>query len=283
MILVTGASGTVGTALVEVLKNSHRFRAGYHSPGKAEKARQNGLDAIAIDLMAPETLAPALAGVETVFLLGAGIRGQVEQEINLIDAARAAGVRRLVKISAWRAGAEQYALARLHRQIEDAVEKSGMAWTFLRPNGFMQNFTGRTAETIKGQGAIYLPAADAQISLIDARDIARVAAKVLTEPGHEGNAYDLSGPRGLSYGDTARILSRQLGRDIKYIPVTDDAAREGMIRAGMPDFYADALIDLFRAYRNGMASGVTSSVKSITGHEPIMFDQFVRDHADAFR
>lgn len=111
-----------------------------------------------------------------------------------------------------------------------------MAWTFLRPNGFMQNFADQMAATIKGQGAVYQPAADARISQIGARDIASFAAKVLTEPGHEGNAYDLFGPQALSYDDTARILSRQLGKDIKYIPVTDNAAREDMIGAGVPDF-----------------------------------------------
>lgn len=136
MILVTGAGGTVGTALTEVLKaEGHRFRAAYHSPDKAEKAKSKGYDAVQLDFAAPETLRRALAGVETVFLLGTGIRGQVEGETNVVNAAKAAGAKKLVKLSAWGAADEQFSLAKMHRTIECTIEASGLAWTFLRPNG----------------------------------------------------------------------------------------------------------------------------------------------------
>ncbi len=284
MILVTGAGGTVGTALVEALKaDGHKFRAAHHSTEKMAKAQREGYDTVQLDFAVPETLPAAFAGIDTVFLLGTGVRGQIEQETNAVNAAKAAGVKRLVKQSVWNAADGQYSLAKMHRTIERAVEASGMAWTFLRPNGFMQNFAQDMAESIKAEGVIYQPAADVKISHIDVRDIARVAARVLTEPGHEGRAYELSGPEGMSYHDAANILSRVLGQKITYIALTDDAARAGMLSAGLPDFYAGTIVDLFRAYRGGIASQVTPHVKRITGREPIAFEQFVRDHVERFR
>lgn len=283
MILVTGAGGTVGTALIGELKaGRHQFRAAYHSSEKTARARAEGHDAISIDFGEPKTLPPALAGVDTVFLLGTGVRGQVEREINVLTAAKAAGVRRLVKLSVWGAADEQFLLAKLHRDIERAVEASGIAWTFLRPNGFMQNFL-HDAAAIGSQAAIYEPAADARISHIDVRDVATVAARVLTGPGHENKAYELSGPQALTYGDAADVLSRVLERTIRYVAVSDEDARAGMLSGGMPDFYADHLIDLFRAYRTGIAAQVTPAVVDVTGHAPIAFEQFVRDSALAFR
>lgn len=284
MILVTGAGGTVGTALIEALKAvGHKPRVAYHSQHKAEKAKSDGYDAVLLDFAEPETLRPALAGVEAAFLLGTGGRGQIEGEINVVKAAKAAGVRKLVKLSAWGAADEGFSFAKIHRAVERAVEATGMAWTFLRPNGFMQNFVNYMAGSIKSQSTIYQPAAEARISHIDVRDIARVAAQVLTTPGYEGKAYELSGPRAFSYGEAAEVLSRVLGRQIKYVMLSDDAARAGMLSAGIPDFYADYLLDLFRVYRTGAASQVTSEVKNITGREPIAFEQFASDYADTFR
>ena len=226
---------------------------------------------------------PALAAVDAVFLLGAGIRGQAEREINVVNAAKAAGVRRLVKLSVWSAPAEQFGLVKIHRAVEREVEASGLTGTFLRSNGFMQNFAQHMAGSIKSQGAIYQPAGDAKISHIDARDVARVAARALTTRGHEAKAYELSGPQALSYDEAADILSRVLDRRISYVALSDDAAKAGMLAAGMPDFYADHMLDLFRAYRTGVASPVTADVKAVTGREPLAFEQFARDYADAFR
>ena len=284
MILVTGAGGTVGSALLEELKDTgHAFRAAYHSPAKAEKAKAAGTDAIVLDFAKPETLRPAMAGVDAVFLLGAGGLGQVEGETNVVNAARSAGVKRLVKLSVWGAAEEGYSFAKLHRAIERAVESSGLAWTFLRANGFMQNFVNHMAGAIKAQGAIYQPAADTRISHVDVRDIARVAVRALTTPDHEGRAYDLSGPEAFSYGEAADILSRVLGRKVTYVALPDDAAAKGMRDAGMPAHYADALIDLYRFYRTGSTSAVSPAVRDVTGREPTGFEQFAREHVSAWR
>ena len=283
MILVTGAGGTVGALVALELKALNRkTRLAFHSEEKVRKAIAQGQDAVALDFSRPETLGPALAGVDTVFLLGTGGLGQAEGEINVIREAKAAGVRKIVKLSAWAADTEAFAIGKIHRVAERELERSGLDWTILRPNGFMQNFVNYMSGSIKAQGAFYQPAADAKISHIDARDIARVAAAVLANPGHESKAYELTGPAALSYGDAAGVLSRVLGRKINYVPVSDEAARAGMMSAGIPDFYADYLVDLNRFYRKGTAARVTTTVKDISGREPVSFDQFVKDNAAAF-
>lgn len=284
MILITGAGGTVGTAVVKELRAAgHSPREAYHSPQKAKDARENGRDAVALDFTSPATLEPALAGIDRLFLLGTGVRGQAEAEAAVVTAARIASVGQVVKLSVFGAADEQSVLARIHRSVEQAIEASGMAWTFLRPNGFMQNFINYMGHSIRSQSAFYQPAADARISHIDVRDIARVAARVLTATGHDGQAYELTGAQAFSYEEAADTLSRATGRRITYVPVSDDAARAGMLAAGMPDFYADALVDLNRHFRTGAGAKVTTAVRDITGLAPATFEEFVRDHVDSFK
>ncbi len=244
-------------------------------------AKSAGHDAVALDFGKPETLQPALAGVDTVFLLGTNIMGQTESETNVVNAAKASGVKKIVKLSMWGAAGEGFALAKIHRAVERAIEASGLAWTHLRPNGFMQNFVNHMAGSIK-EGVIYDSVGDSRISHIDARDIARVAVLALTASGHEGKAYELSGPQGLSYTEAADVLSRVLGKKVSYVAVTDEAAKAGMLAGGMPEFYADALVDLNQFYRKGDPGRVTTAVKDVTGRAPIAFQQFVKEHANAF-
>ncbi|MDB4989805.1 MAG: hypothetical protein JWN04_4983, partial [Myxococcaceae bacterium] len=250
MILVTGAGGTVGTALVHELKaKGKQARLAFHTPVKVEQARAAGHDAVLIDYLKTETLAAAMAGVHAVFVLGAGGEVQVQGETNVLKEAKAAGVNKLVKLSVWAADGEKYDFARIHRRIELEIERSGLAYTLLRPNGFMQNFDNYLGDSIRGQNAIYLPAGDAKISFVDVRDIASVAALALTSSEHDGKTYALSGSKSLSYKEAAQILSSVLERPISYIAVDDDAAKAGMTNAGIPEFFADHMVDLNRFYR----------------------------------
>ncbi|HEY0377278.1 MAG TPA: SDR family oxidoreductase [Pyrinomonadaceae bacterium] len=284
-ILVTGATGTVGSFLVRKLGAAGvAARALVRSREKAEAVEALGLEAAVGDLDKPETLAPALEGVERVFLLSAPEERQAELQNNLVRAARAAGVRHVVKLSAIGVGGEldQLALGRVHRATEEEIEHSGMAYTHLRPNGFMQN-SFMFAPAIKSQGAFYAPYGDARVSYVDARDVASVAFHALTEDGHEGKAYEITGPQALSYHDQARELSSVLGREVRYVEVPIEGARGTMVGAGMNAWTVDALIELFNFYKDGGADQVRDTVREVTGRDPITFAQFAKDHAQAFQ
>ena len=277
MILVTGATGTVGTEVVKALSGrGQRFRAGYRTRPQNVPA---GQEAVPLDFEKPETLGPALSGVETVFLLS----NTVAPEAGVVRAAKAAGVRRIVKLSVMRSAREEFTFAKWHRAAERAVEESGLQWTFLRPNGFMQNVVNYMGATIKGQGAFYTSAPDAPIAHIDARDIGAAAARVLSEPGHEGQAYEMSGPAAVTYQEIAAVLTRVLGREIRCVGISDEDYRAGAIGAGMPEAYADALVDLGRFYRSGRAAEVTPDAGPLLGRDLIRFEQFAQDYASALR
>lgn len=283
-ILVTGAGGTVGGALARELEaQGIDARLGFRDREKLADAIAAGKHAVHIDYGDPSTLAPALAGVERVFLLGAGGRGQIESETAVVGAAKRAGVRAIVKLSVWEAAGEAYSFAKIHRPIERAIEASGLAWTFLRPNGFMQSFVNNQAASIRARGVLQQPERQGPISQIDVRDIARVAVAALASSAHEGRAYELSGPSAFTYEDAAAVLSRVLGRTIEYVPITDEAARAGMLAGGVPEYYVEYLMDLTRHYRRGGAGIVTSAVREVTGRDATSFETFVRDHEGAFR
>lgn len=284
MILMTGAGGTVGSELVKQLRAAGaRFRAGYYTQAKADAARRNGIDGVALDFARPETLVPALGGVERLFLISGNVPNQTELELNVVREGKRARLRHIVKSSVWGAESEAFAFAKIHRPVEKEIAASGMAYTFLRANGYMQNTHNFYAQTIKAQGAFYLPARDARISHIDVRDLARVAAAVLTQTGHEGKAYDLSGPEALTYHEVAEKLSRVLGRKISYVAVSDADFKKGMVAAGAPAEAADAMLELFHYYISGAASRISPAVRQLTGNEPLSFDQYARDHAAFFR
>jgi len=283
MILVTGAGGTVGSEVVKQLQAAGAsFRAAYHSQKKAEAARAEGIDAVVIDYTQPETLRAAFEGVEKLFLLSGGAPDQTGREINAVDAAKAAGVRHIVKLSVIGAETESYSFARVHRPVEKAIEASGAAWTHLRPNGFMQNLQNYMIGTIRSQGAFYSSIGETRIAHVDVRDIAAVAVKVLTEPGHEGRAYTLTGPAGLTYAEMAAQLSSAAGRQINYVDVTDADVKGALTGSGAPESYANAFVDLLRFYRTGTAANATDSVRRVTGREATSFEQYARDNAGAF-
>src|SRR5262245_41057282 len=203
MILVTGSGGTVGKELVKELRHAGApVRAGYHTRPPAAP----GVQGVRIDLATGEGLDAAVAGAEAVFLLVGEVDDQTAAEIRVVEAARRARVKRLVKLSVFGAETEEYSFARIHRPVERAVEASGISYTLLRPVSFMQNFVNYHGDTIRRANAIYLPCGDAREGHVDARDIARAAARALTGDGHEGKAYVLTGPELLSYTEAAAKL-----------------------------------------------------------------------------
>jgi len=282
MILVTGSSGTVGKeVLKQLLAKGAKVRAAYHSrpPGQA------GVEAARVDLSTGDGLAAALAGCDAVFLLAGSIPDQTAAELRAVEAAKRRGVRRIVKLSVWGAEKDDYSFAKIHRPVERAIESSGMAYVFLRPNGFMQNFVTYDLPTIRSQGAIYYPTHNAAVSHVDVRDIAAVAVAALTAKGkeHEGKAYPLSGPEALTFEQVAAKLSAAAGKPIRYVDPPPAEYRQALIGAGIPGPYADALLELAKYYAAGKASRVTTAVRDVTGREAIRFDTFARDHAGALR
>ncbi len=282
-ILVTGATGTVGSLLLEKLSaaNAEGVRALVRSHSKAESIKAGGAEAVLGDLSRPETLTSALEGVSKVFLLTSPGERQRELEGNVIEAARRAGISHLVKLSATGAGPNTPPLINNHYLIEQEIERAGIPYTHLRPNGFMQNMF-MFAPTIKEQGRFYGPLGEARVSYVDARDIAAVAAAVLTGGGHEGKAYEITGPQALSYKEVAQEFSSVLGKEVQYVDVPLEAARSSMTGMGMSAWLADALIGLFEFYREGRAAHVTNTVRELTGQEATTFRQFVREHVEAF-
>lgn len=280
MIFVTGAGGTVGSQVVKALQSANvPFRAAYFSEQKANKAREQGIDTVIIDYNRPETLRKSFQGIEKLFLLLGGAADQTQLELNAVQVANEIGIKHITKLSVWKADQEAYSFAKVHRPVEKGIESSRISWTFLRPNSFMQNVVNYMGNTIKAEGTFYSASGEARIAHIDVRDIAAVAVKSLTESGHERKSYTLSGPQALTYDQIATELSKVLGRTIRHVSLPPSDLKGGMLGMGVPEPYADALLDLERYFRTGSASEITSDVEDVTGRSPIRFDQFARDYA----
>lgn len=280
MICITGAGGTVGSEVHKQLNQTKsRFRLAYFSTKKADRARSDGHDAAVIDYRQPDTLTAAFAGCETLFLLGPNELNQVELELNAVQAAQSAGIQHIVKHSVMGAEGESYSLAHVHRPVEKAIMASGLSWTFLRPNSFMQNIETFMSESIKAQGAFYSASGNAKISHVDVRDLAAVAAQALTDGSHKGKTYTLTGPHALSYDQIAKELSAAAEREISHVSLPSEELKGAMLGSGMPAPMADRMLDLERYFREGHASAVSEDIYLVTGKSPRSIKDYVRDIA----
>ena len=281
MILITGASGNVGSeVLKQALSVGLKIRATFQSADRAAKAPA-GIEGVIMDYAQPETIRPALHGVEKIFLVGPPVRDLPVMEANFIKEVRAAGRKHIVKLSAL--GGRESMFASGHRDSEENIEASGLPYTFLRPNGFMQNLVNYNAAVIGSQNAFYGCQGAGAVSVLDIRDIAAVAVIVLAATGHEGKSYALTGGEALTNGQIAEKISRVAGRKINYVDLPPAKFKKAILSGGMPEWSADALLDLQRLYREGKASLLTDDVERLTGRKPITFDQFARDYAFAFQ
>ena len=281
-ILVSGATGTVGAELVRALSNRDvNVRAGVHSVIKGDRLRQFNPDVqlVELDFDRPETLAVALTGVDRAFLLTPFTDTQVEAAQRFIDAARAAGVKQVVKLSALGADAEPgIQLGRWHRAAEQYLAQSGLPYAILRPSSFMQNFITYQGPSIREQSAIYQPLGEGRLSYIDAFDIAEAAAVILTGDvaRHHGRAYALTGPAALNTHEVATAISQAAGRPVQYVDVPEEAARQAM--QGAPQWMIDSMMELHAVGRAGHAATVTSDVEQLTGRKPRTVQEFAQEH-----
>ena len=281
MILITGGSGNVGKeVLKQIVPTGANVRAAFQTVTKAAAA-PSGVEIVTMDYNKPETLQAALKGIERVFLVAPPTPNLPVLERKAIDEIKRSGVRHVVKLSAM--GGRDAIFTRQHADSEDYIKSSGVAYTFLRPNGFMQNFVTYNGATINSQNAFYGSQGEGKVSHIDLRDIAAVAVKTLTEDGHQGSGYTLTGPEALSNARVAETLSEDTGREIKYVDLTAEQFKQALIGAGLPAWSANALVDLQQFYRRGGASAVTRDVEQLLGRKPTSFEQFSRDYAQAFQ
>ncbi|WP_276497860.1 SDR family oxidoreductase [Pontibacter litorisediminis] len=286
-ILVTGATGTVGREVVKqlsMLSGEIRVRAGVHSIIKGENLKRlPGVEIVEIDFEEPDSLHAAFTHVDKVFLITPFAADQIQMAKTLVDEAKKAGVRHIVKLSVIGADATPgLELGRWHREIEKYIEDSGIKYTFLRPTSFMQNYISYSADSIKHEGKFYGATGDGKVGYVDARDIAAVGVEALTKDEHIGKAYDITGGEALSNYEVAQLLGEVTGKRVDYIDVPDAAAKKGMTDHGVPDFMADAMIEVYREYREGKGSETTDTVERVAGRKPHTMRQFLQDHKDCF-
>jgi uncharacterized protein YbjT (DUF2867 family) len=284
MFLVSGATGTNGKEIVLQLANlGIPVKALVRDMAKATPFRGKCVHVTVGDLNEPATLEEAFETVDRALLLPANNANQLEQERTFIDAAKRAGVQHIVKFSALGADNPKSGsrIIRWHAEAEDYLEESGLAWTHLRPSMFLQNLLG-SAASIAGEGALYAPLGDARVAAVDVRDIAAVAVKALTERGHEGKAYTITGPEALTYSEVAGKLTAALGKPVRYVDVPPARFKQSLLGAGMPDWQADALLEIFEHVMKPLGAEVTNVIAEIARKAPTTFDQFARDHIAAF-
>ena len=280
-ILVIGSTGKVGGELVKILiRNGKTLRAATRNPSARNK--EQSVEFVEFDYDRPETFAPALSGIDKVFLVARpGDNHSDKAAEPFIDEAIKARVRLIVNLTAM--GVEQDESFML-RILEKNIEKSGIPFVHLRPNWFMQNFNcpPMLAE-IRAKGTLHLPAADAKLSFIDVRDIAAVGYAALTEERHSNKAYTLTGKEALSHFDVAEKLSRVSGKKITYVPVSEEMACSGLAKNGVPLELIDRWADFYRKIRLGFCSPVSADVDTLLGRPPISFDQYAGDYAEAWK
>ena len=280
MILVTSATGTVGSELVSILKNQGTsLTAASRDPAKAQAAL--GVPAVEWNWDRPGAFARALKGVDALFLgTPPGVTQEKVYGLSAVAAAEEAGVKKIVKLSA--VGVENMPDSP-HRQVELAIEAGPFQWVFLRPNFFMQNLNESMAAGIRQTGAISVPCGSGRTAFIDARDIAAVAAHALTRDDLNGQGLTLTGAEALTYAEAATQLGKAIGRPLRHddLPAADYTAQ--LISHGVPKSYAEMLTNLYdQVVRNGYAAGLSDAVRRVTGREPIRFARYALDHAKDF-
>ncbi len=284
-VLVTGATGTVSTALLGALKGKPgiKVRALAHNPEKAEGLRKEGVEVVAGDLEEPDTLAEAFDGVDILWLLTPASALEPSMGSNAVQAAKRAKVKHIVRNSAIKAGHDApNRNGRLHALVEEAVKASGIPWTILRPHYYMQNLLS-SAASVASDGMLYMNMGDAPVGMIDGRDVGVFAAKVIEHPDrHAGKVYKPTGPESTTMAKAAEALSTVLGKPVTYVAMPQEAAEQAMLGFGLSRWFVGNVVDYGRVYSEGWGDFVTTDFKDVTGQEARSFKQFATDFAPAF-
>ena len=283
MILITGATGTVGSEVVKRLSaQGVDARAVTRDLRKAEAHRLPHVQFVEDDLDDPESMRTACDGADRVFLLTNSTERAEQQQLAFTRVAEVCGVRHIVKLSQLHADMNSpERFLRYHGVVEAAIHASGLTYTFLRPNLFMQGMLN-FRQSIQQQSAFFAAAGDERISAVDIRDLADVAVAALTTSEHDNQSYALTGPETLTFAEMAHQLSRAVGRTITFIDVPPEAMRAALMELGFPEWQADGLVEEFAMYRRGEAAEVESGVQEALGRSRCSFEEFARDYAPLF-
>jgi uncharacterized protein YbjT (DUF2867 family) len=290
-ILVIGATGNIGKEIVAGLARAGNVHvvAGSREVARArEQLQASGeVRVVELDPARPETLPQALQGVDTVVLVNPMTPGMGPQTRSLVEAARRAGVKHLVRSSLMGAGEpEPITEAVWHGEADQAIAESGIPYTLLRPNQYFQNFlSARNIQAIRGPGTLSLPLGTSRVSNIDTRDIAEIATRVALASGteHHGKAYVLTGPEATTMDEVAQAIGDAIGKPVRYVPVEPEQSRAGMLAAGLPPPIVDAIQGWFGYCRAGRAERVTGDAERLLGRKPRTVRQFAQDHANHWR
>ncbi len=285
MILLTGATGKTGGALARELVNKGvPVRALVRDAEKAASLQAAGIELIVGDVGDRDAVAKALTGVEKATLILPNSQEQESMELQFVDLAVEAGVGHLVKLSSFEAQPEATSpIPAQHYTVEQHIRASGLDWTMIRPNFFMQNLFG-SGHAIKTEGKFYLPLGDGVTVMMDCRDIGAAIAEVLVGSGHEGQSYEISGPELMTFNDVAEQLSAVLGKRVEYVNQDPAAFREKIAPFLTSEWHANSIMHLFSELAAGVVRPqVTDTFARLVGREPIVFKQFVRDHIGVFQ
>jgi len=283
MILLTGVTGkTGGETARQLLQKGAKLRAIVRNEAKAAELKAAGVELVVGDVSDAETVKRALQGTEKAFLTLPNGRNQEAQEKQFTDLAVAAGIKHLVKMSSMEAVAHaKTPIPRGHWAVEEYIRGSGLDWTMVKPNFFMQNLLS-SAASIKAQRRLSLPMGNGTTGMADIRDIGAVCAEVLTGQGHAGQSYEITGPEVLTFHDVADRFSEVLGVKIEYVPMPMEQFRERMKNVLEP-WHLNAVCELFREIDEIGLDHTTDTFRTLLGREPISLRQFIRDHLASFR
>jgi uncharacterized protein YbjT (DUF2867 family) len=280
MILITGVTGHIGKELIPLLLESGRHIRVLVRDERKVAHLDSCIERAVGDLNNPDSLVSAMRSVDRVFL----VTFETQQDINVIEAAKHTGVQHIVKLSTLEATDHKIKVGKWHYEREEMIRASGLDWTFLRPGMFMSNSIDWWAESIKGQGSVFFPGGKkGKVAPVDPHDIAKVAALTLTQPGHNREAYELTGSELFTIGEMVGVISHVLGKPIQYVDIPPIAAKLFMLKSGMDKTLVNALMEMLASLRKNEGAIVTETVERVTGFAPCTFEAWCREHKSAFQ
>ena len=284
MILLTGATGKTGSATAKALNEKGiTFRALIRNEEKRGDIESLGGEVVIGSIENKEAVDQSMVDVETALILLPNSENQLGLEKQLVDSAKLAGAKRVVKMSSIEATPDATSpIPKLHLESEEYIKQSGLSWTMIKPNFYMQNLLA-SAGTIKDQGKIFLPMGEGKTGMIDTTDVGKVLAKVLSEDGHESMNHEITGPEILSFNEVAEIFSKGLDKQVDYVDVPLAAYKETLGQFLTNQWHLDAVIDLFKGIADGGIEEKTDTYSELMGESPKSLSEFISENSFIFK